>query len=135
MKTFKIDKNNRLKEFIFKTPSSSIRINEITFQDYGTVDLLSLTANTKIKITLREIIYQDDKMMDDRIIDFQLKLKVEPHQKHPIFQLGKVISTKTFKIGSNSKEWFYSKLKIELEDNNDDCSLILEYEMSDMEEK
>lgn len=135
MKKFKINKNNRKKGFIFKTPSSSIRIGNVTFQDYGELDLLSLTAKSKIKITLRERIYQDESVVDDRMIDSQLNLQVEPHQKQPSFKIGKVISTETFKVGSSPKEWFYSELEIELEDNIDDCSLIFEYELSDMEEK
>ena len=135
MKTFTINKNDRKKGFIFKTPLSSIRIEIIIFQDYGTLDLLSLTANTKIKITLRETIYQGESNTDVRTIDSYLNLQVEPNQKQPSFQLGKVISTETFKVGSNPKEQFYSELEIEQEDNNNDCSLIFEYELSDMEEK
>ena len=81
MNIFKIDNINCKKKFIFKTPTSSIRIKNITFQDYATIDLLSFIANTKIKITLREIIYQGDKFMDDRMIDFQLNIQAEPHQK------------------------------------------------------
>jgi len=135
MKTFTINKNNRKKGFIFKTPLSSIRIETITFQDYGTLDLLNLTANTKIKITLRETIYNGESITDPRTIDSYLNLQVEPNQKQPSFQIGKVISTVTFKVGSNPKEQFYSELEIELEDNNNDCSLIFEYELSDMEKK
>ena len=140
MMTFTLDRENKFKEFIFHSSSASIKIMKaaLVLENDTNVDWTSLIANLKLNAELSYIVHENNDTLDPRKEEFPIHLNVDPYQKQPVFTLNQTIQSRKFKIGLSDKEQFYTDLIFQLEDsgnNEEPCSLLFEYEMSDMEEK
>lgn len=140
MNTFKLDTNTKTKEFIFCSESAFLKLVRVTLivEDNSNKDLGNLASNVKLNVILRKIVHQDQQKVDKREDQFPLSLRLDPNQLQPVFTLNQTIQTKKFTIGFSEKEHFYTDLIFKLEDSGNSeepCSLLFEYEMSEMEEK
>jgi hypothetical protein len=140
MNNFKLDTNTTTKVFTFCSAFAYLKLDRVTliFENNSSIDWASLVSNMKLKVILRNIVCQGHKIVDERKDEFPLHLQIDPSQVQPVFILNQTIQNKTFTIGLSDKEHFYTDLIFELEDsgnNEEPCSLLFEYEMSDMEEK
>jgi len=140
MKTFTLNRVHKSKEFTFHSSSASMKVGKVSLllENNSNVEWTSLISKLKLKAELRYTVYQENDILDNRIEEFPIHLLIDPYQNQPVFILNQTIESKKFKIGLSDKEHFYTDLIFELEDsgnNEEPCSLLIEYEMSDMEEK
>ena len=140
MNTFKLDTNTKTKEFTFCSESAFLKLVRVTLilEDNSNIDWVTLASNVKLNVILRNIVHQDQQIVDERTDEFPLNLHLDPNQVQPVFILNQTIQTKKFTIGLSEKEHFYTDLIFELEDSGNSeepCSLLYEYEKSEMEEK
>jgi hypothetical protein len=67
---------------------------------------------------LKYVVFDDSeqRIIDEREIQYPIHLLVDPYQVQPIFQLERLIKNETFTLGISQERRFYRILKLELQD-------------------
>lgn len=111
--------NNSI-EFKLNSVNSYILIKSVAFIVDEGVKWEQLIPMILLRIKLTCFIYKDTKkrFIDERINQFYIPIVPDINQKHPIFNIDKLIKNENLKIGINENTKHFSTLKIDLIETN-----------------